>query len=226
MNKESDGEDAGSATLTMQVYARLREDIIGGVLAPGMRLKLEELRKMYNFGASPIRDALNLLTSFGLVHRLEQRGFQVPPISLAEFDDLLRVRCWIEERALRESIAGGDDDWEEQVTLALFRLTRASKKTPGVQAAAWEMHHRHFHMVLLSRCGSPKLLDYCAQLYDQNIRYRAGLPNRPVRDSDEEHTAIAKAAVERQADLGVKLLCAHYEKTGAVLKEALSQRGI
>jgi GntR family carbon starvation induced transcriptional regulator len=218
-------EDAPTATLTMQVYGRLRQDIIDGVLAPGLRLKIAELCKTYEVGSSPIREALNLLTSFGLVHRHEQRGFQVPPIVFEEFDDLLNVRCWIEERALRESIARGDDVWEERVTLALFRLTRAGKKTVPAHASDWEAHHRQFHTALLSACGSPKLLEYCAQLYDQNIRYRRGSLVRPVRHSNEEHSTLAKAVLDRQADLAVSLLCTHYVKTGAFLKDALLKRG-
>lgn len=215
-----DAETAPQGTLTMRLYNRLRRDIINGTLAPGKKLKIEEMRAAYEVGTTPLRDALNLLTSFGFVERMEQRGFKVKPISAAEFDDLLKVRCWVEERALRESIANGDAAWEEGVALAQFRLGRLAQNTETVEAPGWEALHWKFHLALLSACGSPMLLDYCKQLHDQNIRYRqiAGLVSAPRRNANAEHAKIAEAALERRPDVAVSLLCEHYRTTGRYLK--------
>ncbi|MEM7299686.1 MAG: GntR family transcriptional regulator, partial [Pseudomonadota bacterium] len=43
--------------MTSRAYAKLRKDIISGTLAPGRKLKIEELRKSYDVGSSPIREA-------------------------------------------------------------------------------------------------------------------------------------------------------------------------
>jgi len=88
-------------TLTSRAYASVRRDIIEGRLKPGSKLKIEELRDRYDVGASPIRESLSLLSSDGLVDRIEQRGFRVADISHEEFADILKVRCWLEDRALR-----------------------------------------------------------------------------------------------------------------------------
>lgn len=212
-------EVAYTGTLTMRLYHRLHRDIVTGVLAPGTKLKIEEIRKAYEVGSSPVREALNLLTSFGFVERLEHRGFQVRPISAAEYDDLTRVRCWVEELALRQSIKSGDEKWEEEIALALFRLSRANKNREFAIDPNWEVHHKHFHMTLISGCGSPMLLEYCNQLYDQGIRYRqiAGLASMPERDSNAEHNELAHAVLDRNADLAVELLCAQYRRTGQYL---------
>ena len=209
-------------TMAMRLYNRLRVDIIEGVLAPGLKLKIDEICRQYESGSSPVREALNLLTSFGLVERIDNRGFRVKPISQSEFEDLLRVRCWVEERALRESIADGDMQWEEGIALALFRLSRASKARAAANRArddAWGVAHREFHMALLAGCGSPMLLDYCAQLFDQNIRYRqiARAVSMPVRDTQAEHVEIADATLERDADHAVRLLIQHYRITSEYL---------
>ncbi|MEN0001295.1 MAG: GntR family transcriptional regulator, partial [Pseudomonadota bacterium] len=70
-------ESASSASITSRAYARLKDDIISGALPPGSKLKIEKLRKTYNAGTSPIREALSLLTSDHLVERIDQRGFRV-----------------------------------------------------------------------------------------------------------------------------------------------------
>ncbi|MGI9492376.1 MAG: GntR family transcriptional regulator, partial [Geminicoccaceae bacterium] len=61
---------------------------------------MDELRQAYGSGSSPIREALSLLTSDGLVERVDQRGFRVSLVSAETFDELLTTRCWLEERAL------------------------------------------------------------------------------------------------------------------------------
>lgn len=114
----------GPESMTRRAYMQLKQDIIAGRLPPGLKLKIELLRRQYDMGASPIREALSLLTSDFLVERLDQRGFRVAKVSEAEFFELLKTRCWLEERALRESIQHGSIAWEEKVVLANYRLMR------------------------------------------------------------------------------------------------------
>ena len=56
-------DSIGSASTTQKVFEQLRARIIQGEIAPGERLKVESLKVLLNTGASPIREALSLLTS-------------------------------------------------------------------------------------------------------------------------------------------------------------------
>ena len=205
-------------TITRHVYQLIRADILNGVLRPGQKLKIEDISNAYQAGISPVREALNLLTNFGFVDRKDNRGFQVRNISAEEFDDLLKVRCWVEERALRESIAHGALDWEERITLAMFRLERMGSSNAG--AIDWDLMHKDFHVALLSGCNSEIFLTYCEYLHEQNVRYRqlAGIVSGEERDTHREHQKIAKAALAHDADSAVNLLMEHYKTTGRYLK--------
>lgn len=223
---EANRESQGPESMTSRAYARLREDIITGILKPGQKLKIEELRASYDVGTSPIREALSLLTSDHFVERLDQRGFKVAAISVQEFEEMLKTRCWLEERALRESIEHGQSSWEEQVVLAAYRLSRVPRTESGerfVSNVEWELRHKHFHMTLISACGSSFLLKFCDQLYDQNVRYRqlSGMKAYPSRDVTAEHGAICDAVLARDADLATELLVGHYNRTGNFLKDQL-----
>ena len=174
-----------------------------------------------------MREALSLLTSDHLVERIDQRGFIVAQVSVTSFEELLKTRCWLEELALRESIKGGDTRWEEELILLLHRLKRAPRsigENNYVSNMDWEAHHKKFHMALLSACGSSILLKICNQLYDQNIRYRnlAGSTAYPMRDVATEHVSIVNHILDRNADLAVKDLIAHYTKTGEFLAKHLN----
>ena len=133
------------------------------------------LRDHYGGGATPIREALSLLTADGLVERLEQRGFRVAEMSDAEFDELLALRCWVEERAVRQAIAKGGKEWEESIVVARFHLSRTPRVPPDVNPAAnidYERCHRAFHRSLVAACGSNILLRLWNQLYNEANRYR------------------------------------------------------
>jgi len=211
---------------TGRIYGQLRDDIIQGKLAPGSKLKIEVLKARYEIGATPIREALSLLTADGLVERLEQRGFRVAEASAAEFEQLLAIRCWIEERALRLSIRTGGRDWEEGVVLARYRLASTPRVSPDVsypESADWERAHKDFHLSLVAACGSTTLLRLCNQLYDENNRYRyiARLSNYERPDVLQEHEAIADAVLARDADRAVQLIVGHYTLTGNLLRQSI-----
>ncbi|MGI9482108.1 MAG: GntR family transcriptional regulator [Hyphomicrobiales bacterium] len=214
-------------SLTSQVYDGLRADIIAGKLKPALKLKVEELRKRYNVGASPVREALSLLASDGLVDRIDQRGFRVAVVSAEDFADILNVRCWLEERALRESIKKGDTAWEEAVVLAFFRISKEPRsigdKDHFVANPQWERLHKEFHLQLISACGSPTLLEICDRLYDRNVRYRnlAGPVSYPKRDINSEHQDIMDASLARDEDAAVECLIAHYQNTGGFLERKI-----
>lgn len=223
----SDSQEKSAVSLTSQVYDRLRRDILTGVLKPGQKLRIDELKEQHDVSASAVREALSLLKSDFLVDRVDQRGFNVAPVSRSNFEELLNTRCWLEERALRESILHGDKAWEETVVLADYRTSHTPRSDAFdrlVENDVWETHHKAFHQALLAACRSQLLTRFCEQMYDLNIRYRRLAGARPPgrRDINAEHTAIMEAALARDADRAVGLLLDHYRRTGAGLADALS----
>lgn len=208
----------GSAT--QRAYNTLRHMIVTGVLKPGEKLKIDGLRKRLETGASPIREALSLLTSDNLVERHDQRGFTAAGISVENFEEILILRSSLEDLALRESISRATQEWEENIVLAHHRMLRAE----GGELDQFEKLHKAFHMELLSNAQSPIMLKYCSQLYDLNIRYRylAGSSlNYQRRDVHDEHSGILDAAIARDANTASERLLNHYKLTGAFLSGLL-----
>jgi DNA-binding GntR family transcriptional regulator len=215
----AEGESKRSpTTLASTVYERLRSDILAGKLEPGRKLRIEFLCKHYNTGHIPIREALNRLSSDGLVDRRDQRGFQVAPVSAQDLEELTKTRCWLESLALRESIAARTQEWEESVVVAYHRLSRAPRSMSQKvyrENPEWESLHRAFHLSLISACGSRWLLAFCAQLNDQSYRYRQIAFQRtfPLSNDTHGHRAIMEATIDGDADKAVRLLQAHLRFT-------------
>ncbi|MFK7751781.1 MAG: GntR family transcriptional regulator [Sedimentitalea sp.] len=213
-----DNTGGRESSATRSAYLSLRHMILTGALPAGQKLKIEQLRTLLDTGASPVREALSLLTSDMLVERIDQRGFRAAPASLANFEEILNLRCALEDMALRQSIARATSDWEEQLVLAHHRMKRSA------ETATFEDAHKSFHMALLGNAASPMLERYCSQLYDLNIRYRylaADGANYQRRDISAEHEDILEAAVHRDSDAASEALLRHYRLTGAYLTPQL-----
>jgi len=218
--------NGGISTQASSVFDRLQADILTGKLKPGLKLRLKDLIEQYDTGNSPLREALNRLSANGMVLREENRGFRVPPASNQELAELTRTRCWLEEIALRESIANGDTAWEERIVLAFHWLNRAARsggEDVRYTSPEWEDHHREFHLALISACNSSILMDFCSELSKRSFRYRNLAEVVEYRDRHEldEHDELQKAALGRDADLAVDLLKKHY----TITSERLLARG-
>lgn len=214
-------------TLASAAYARLRSDIIAGGFAGGAKLRIRQLCERYGVGLSPVREALNRLTRDGLVVQNDLHGFSVATLGVDELEELTRTRCWLNERALRESITHGDSAWEEAIVLAHFRLSRVPRWNGEDDEATvnpdWEVAHRAFHSALIAACGSRWLMNYCEHLFDVADRYRYLSRTPAARRSrgPDEHVAIMQATLARDADRAVELLNTHFRKTAEHCRSAL-----
>jgi GntR family carbon starvation induced transcriptional regulator len=208
--------------LSEQAHERIRRDILLGELFPGDKLQIEAVSERYGIGLAPVREALNRLSSEGLVERKSQRGFFVAEISIGALEELVQTRIWLETLALRESIANATEEWEEQLVLAYHRLARTNRRLPAEAgrelSEEWELRHKEFHMLLLDRCGSSWLLGFCSTMMDQAVRYRSLSMNvHPSLSRREgaaaEHEALLNAAIDRDSDRACRLLEEHYRTT-------------
>lgn len=216
-------------TLASTAYDRLRRDIITTVMAPGEKLLIRQICEQYDIGLNPMREALNRLSTEGLVCQTDRRGFSVAPLNADDLGQLIWTRCALNELALRASVSHGSEAWEEGIVLAAHRLARIPRhlSEPTEVNHAWEEAHRNFHAALLSACGSTWLIGFCQQLFDASGRYRH-LARRVARAKGAlsprdpgEHQAIAAAAVARNADEAVRLLNEHFRKTADLVCESL-----
>jgi DNA-binding GntR family transcriptional regulator len=218
--------DGSAGTLASTAYGQLRLEILNGTQVPGSRLHIKQLCERLGIGLSPMREALSRLSAEGLVRQYDQRGFRVAPLDPEDLRDLTRMRCWLNEAALRAAIEFGDTEWEEVLVIAHHRLVRAPRVTDardGQRNPAWETAHRDFHTALIAACGSRRMLEQCAALFDEADRYRhaSRIASADRRDDEDEHTEIMTATLRRDADRAVALLTRHMQRTEQLVRAVL-----
>jgi GntR family transcriptional regulator, carbon starvation induced regulator len=200
------------------VYRKLRQDILMGALEPGQKLAIDLVAERYAVGTNPVREALNRLSAERLVDRHEQRGFFVPSISIEKWRELVKTRCWLETKALEESILNRSVAWEESIVLAFYRLSRVQAAKEGLEAShrgEWEAPHRAFHMALIANCQSAWLLEFCAVLMDQAQRYIFVSDSYayPRRNGIEEHRELMDVVLAGKIPQATTVLVEHYNRT-------------
>jgi len=219
-------EAEGFLTLTIStdVRARLRGEILGGGIPPGGKINVDRVKSLYGVSLSPLREALSQLVAEGLVEADENRGFRAAPVSKENLREIFWLRGMLETTALRRAIEFGDDAWEAEIVSSLHRLEKLSyRRAPNRPNQEWEHWHRQFHLAVIAACRAPLLVQFCGSLHDQADRYRRTFlkENKQSRDSHQEHRDIAAAALKHDADKACRLMAKHIERTGADILAAM-----
>jgi DNA-binding GntR family transcriptional regulator len=218
-------------TAIESVYEALRQAILTGEIAPGVRMRVEELRKKFGVGASTVREALSRLLVENLVTTAGQRGFRAASVSVEDFQHIVEMRAMLEARAVRESIMKGDDDWESAFVAAHHNLAKIENEMGGREhqsVAEWEKRNRAFHNAMIGGCTNEWLLNFREILYNHSVRYlQIAVTDRTIpRDVRSEHQAIFDAVIARDAALAEKLTIEHIYRSVPVIEARLNARAI
>jgi GntR family transcriptional regulator, carbon starvation induced regulator len=217
--RSSDTEDSMAdieyETVGEIAFRRVRDDIVQGVLRPGDKLTLDKLKQQYAVGVGTLREILTRLASESFVLAEPQRGFEVAPASERDLRDLGALRLLLENHALGLSFAAGDLEWEGRIVAAHHKLAAIEKRLlvgDSGRTLDWIRYDRSFHEALISACGSPALMTVHASLFDRFVRYHmlaGSFRGQPVAD---DHQALLRAALARDASEGQRLLAIHINK--------------
>jgi len=81
---------------TQQLRDTLEEEIINGAFQPGQKLDIEALSKRFKVSRTPVREALQQLSSCGLITVIPKRGSFVSQIGLAQLIEMFEVMAELE----------------------------------------------------------------------------------------------------------------------------------
>jgi DNA-binding GntR family transcriptional regulator len=107
------------------VYRALRAEIGRLDLAPGERLRLEELAGRLKVSLTPVRHALRRLESEGLVVSVPRRGSRVAPLSVEELEEIQALRLGLETFLAREGAERCDDEALAEMSAARDEMEHA-----------------------------------------------------------------------------------------------------
>ncbi len=203
---------AGHRTLAERAFATLHEAVVTGVLSPGERLPIEELADSLGMSPMPIREALRLLDSVGLVENIPHRGARVTGLSIDDLREVYEVRLALEPLAVRHAaeIFGAKNEAQ-----ARERLEEHVKAYRGRDLRVIWATHTAFHFALYDAAQSRWMTRLIRPLWETSERYRfAMLPVRANLDQRRyEHERILEACVNHEPDVAARELHDHLART-------------
>lgn len=193
----------------------LRRDILDGRLAPGTRIRQERLAEEYGASRVPVREAIRTLEGEGLVTVVANTGAWVSRLSLAECEELYRVRERIEPLLIRFSIPGlGPADVAE-----LARLADAMES--AADADEFVRLDREFHDLTYRGADTLMLGDTVERLWNRTQAYRRVYSRLFLRQAaravHHEHHLLVHAIETGDADDAERVLHGHIRRTRLAL---------
>ncbi|WP_323120267.1 GntR family transcriptional regulator [Burkholderia alba] len=204
-------------SVASHIAQSLAARIVSGDIAPGERLKQDELADAFGTSHVPVREAFRRLEAQGLVISEPRRGVRVAPLDVHAVEEVARMRAVLEPLALRHAMPRFTED---DLALAASWL---SIEAPPDDVAALERANRGFHEALTTPCGMPRLVATLADLHQASARHLfttwkwLGWRAR----SDGEHEAILDAVRAERVDDACERLAAHIAAAGHALADAL-----
>ena len=198
------------------VLGDLRRAILLGDEPPGTIIPIDDVARFFGVSHIPVREALKMLLSEGLVAHVPHVGYSVAQLTFAEFRELYQVRHALEMAALRAALPHANllDDARARTAFE----AQLSALDVG-DDRLYNIHSREFHMALIA----PSRMRRLVHMYEG--AWNMTEPARPMARVDDarrhdltcDHERLLAAFVARDAELLLAESARHY----AHLEEAI-----
>ena len=230
-------------TLQDIVTDRLRAAILGGQLGPGDRLQHDDIARQFGVSRMPVREALRVLQSEGLIELRPHRGAIVVDLRPNDVAEIFEIRAMLEARAAELAAPNLSDATLRQMRETLDEMGRISHYTQaadgvngtaangavepdGHDDARWLSLNSQFHTILYPASGWPhlcNLIEAQRNVVQPYLRLAAAYLGR-TETAHAEHVAILEAARARDGALLASLTVSHMRRTANELVEYLTNR--
>jgi DNA-binding GntR family transcriptional regulator len=210
-----------SLSSSAQALEQLRELIFSGQLGAGTDHLESELAEALGMSRTPVREALLVLESQGLVDVRPRKGVRIRPVSPADMSEIYDVLTELESLAARLAAGRGLDakalcplaETIRDMDVALLRADRG----------AWAAADDRFHAELVRLGGSSRVEAISQMMSDQVRRARlVTLHMRPLpTQSNDDHRAVLEAIRQGDADTAGRVHHAHRSAAKTILIDLL-----
>jgi DNA-binding GntR family transcriptional regulator len=202
---------------------QLRDLIVRGELAPGSRLNERVLTARLGVSRTPLREAIKLLATEGLVDLLPNRGAVVAPIDPARLAETLAVMGALESLAGELACVQASDDGIAEIRALHYEMLamHARRDLDG-----YFRYNQAIHLKIVEASGNAVLAQTYRQLNAnvRRVRYMANLSPERWDAAVREHEAILAALSARDAARLKRLLRDHLSAKLATVLEAIGQK--
>jgi DNA-binding GntR family transcriptional regulator len=206
------GTVRGDASVRARVYRYLRQAVMTGELPPGTRLVEDRIAEELGVSRTPVREALQRLTSEALVTRIRRGQLEVCAVGPRERAEMHLLRVAFDEVVARlVSQRAAEIDWDE--VLARLGPLETALRDGGIGSPAFAMAHLDLHMAINRAAFSHRT---SAFMESQTFLYPTDdYVQQPGYEPVEQHRALIAALASGDEEHAVAAALAHAVRGGA-----------
>jgi DNA-binding GntR family transcriptional regulator len=192
------------------VYKTLRRSIMRCELQPGERLVIDALARKLEVSAIPVREALRVLQSEGLVQNVPHVGATVAPLSRDSIVELFTIMEGLEAVATR---AAAQNATPRDVAALAEVAAAMDKALDAKQYEEWAELNTEFHLSFSRVAVMPLLEQMMARVLDRWDRVRRhyfnGVLLPRMAQAQSEHHELVDAMRRRDLDALERMVRRH-----------------
>ncbi len=197
--------------------------IISGRLAPGQKIKEEEVASRLGISRPPLREAFKALEMEGLVVRIPRKGVFVSEIKAQDVWEIYTLKMALYGLATFLAVKAASSKDLQRLQRIVERMEGClSRRPPDV--ARYQIHHEEFHAFLMDMAGNERLKRIASSLHNQVKRfsYRSLTHEDHLRNSCIRHREILQAIKEGDPQKAETLSRQHVMEALEFLRDILS----
>lgn len=184
--------------LSKKAYRILKEAIIKGEIKTNTRLTLIDISQQMGISITPIREAINQLSSEGLVKIIPNKGIVINEISMDDYQEILQIRAALEGLIIELALKKITDKNIEDLMEIVRQMETAVEKDNRLDYNELDIK---FHDFLLNIAGNHRLKEVYNRIilqdHNNKFRLRTLKLSYRMRGSLQEHKSIAYCVKER-----------------------------
>lgn len=208
MNKIDAGLGINRRYLHDEVVDRMRGLIRSGELEPRARVNEGELTERFGISRTPLREAIKILATEGLLELLPNRGARVASLSQSEIEEMIEVIAGLEATAADLACRTVTDAMVAEIEADHRAMVEAWKR--GDEGPYFRLN-RGIHELIMAASGNATLINLYASLSGriQRSRYAAHQTAEQWAQAVAEHEQMIVLLHARDGEALAALMRAH-----------------
>lgn len=209
--------------LHQQVAVRLRQRIVEGEIAPGSKLNERELSELLHVSRTPLREAIKMLASEGLVELLPNRGAVAAQLSRQDVIDTFEVIAGLEGQSGELAAARITDAELAEIRALHYEMLAAYTRR---DLSAYYRLNAGIHDKINLAARNPVLAHTYRTVNArlQALRFRSNFDERKWGQAVKEHEQMVERLAARDGAGMRAVMAGHLEAKRDVVLD-LMQRG-
>ncbi|MEE9599291.1 MAG: GntR family transcriptional regulator [Anaerolineales bacterium] len=198
------------SNLAIEVAGILRESITTGDFPPGMHLVEIPMAQKLGISRGPLREALRILETEGMVENFPGKGSFVTHVSERNIREVYSLRCILETEAIKLAIKNGTPDDFEELDEILKAMFAAAKEEDLKEVTLLDFQ---FHSQIWTMADHTLLKDILEGINTQIKRYVAVQTTLydDLTKGISDHKSILETLRNQDEEAAIKLIKSHLE---------------